>query len=66
MYHLNVTNNFPFDGTAASADACMVGFQVAADVQVQPAGGNQLVNNMQPFQVVNYCIAVNGVYPSRS
>ena len=29
-------------------------------------GGNQPHNNMQPFQTVNFCIALNGVYPSRN
>lgn len=29
-------------------------------------GGNQAVNNMQPFLVVNYCIALTGIFPSRS
>jgi microcystin-dependent protein len=30
------------------------------------AGGNQQVNNMPPYQVVNYIIALQGIYPSRS
>lgn len=29
-------------------------------------GGNQSHTNMMPFQVVNYIIALQGVYPSRS
>lgn len=29
-------------------------------------GGGQSHNNMQPYQVVNFCIALEGVYPSRS
>jgi microcystin-dependent protein len=29
-------------------------------------GGNQTHNNMQPFQTVNFCIALVGLYPSRS
>ena len=29
-------------------------------------GGSQPHPNMQPFQCINYCIALNGVYPSRS
>jgi len=31
-----------------------------------PVGGNQAVNNMQPFQAVNYIIALQGIFPSRS
>jgi len=29
------------------------------------AGGNQPHNNMQPYLVMNYCIATEGIYPSR-
>lgn len=29
-------------------------------------GGNTPVNNLQPFLVVNYCIALVGIFPSRS
>lgn len=29
-------------------------------------GGSQGHNNMQPFLVVNYCIALQGIFPSRS
>ena len=30
------------------------------------AGAGQSINNMQPFLVVNYCIALFGTYPSRN
>ncbi len=29
-------------------------------------GGNQSHNNMPPYLVINFCIALQGVYPSRS
>ena len=29
-------------------------------------GGNREHNNMQPYQVIRYCVAVQGVYPSRN
>lgn len=29
-------------------------------------GGNQGHNNMQPFQTLNYCIALQGLFPSRN
>lgn len=32
---------------------------------VTSAGGNQPHNNMQPYLVMNYCIATEGIYPSR-
>jgi microcystin-dependent protein len=33
---------------------------------VQAAGGNQPHNNLQPFLVLRYCIALAGVFPPRS
>lgn len=30
------------------------------------AGGSQAHNNMQPYLVVNFCIALEGIYPSRN
>ena len=35
-------------------------------MSVGQAGGNQPHNNMQPYLVINYCIALSGVYPSRN
>ena len=32
---------------------------------VQMLGENLAHNNMQPFLVVNYCIAISGIYPQR-
>jgi len=32
---------------------------------ILPAGGNQPHNNIQPYLVLNYCIALNGVFPPR-
>jgi microcystin-dependent protein len=33
---------------------------------VQTAGGSQSHSNMQPFLALNFCIALEGIYPSRS
>ncbi len=33
---------------------------------IATAGGSQPHENMQPFNVLNFCIALAGVYPSRS
>jgi Microcystin-dependent protein len=33
---------------------------------IQPAGGSQPHENRQPYLVLNYIIALQGVYPSRS
>lgn len=35
-------------------------------VTVQNTGNGQPVNNMQPYQVVNYIIALTGLFPSRN
>ncbi|MBO6606873.1 phage tail protein [Psychroserpens sp.] len=35
-------------------------------INTERAGGNQSMNNVQPFLGVNYIICLNGVYPSRS
>lgn len=37
-----------------------------AGLQIANAGGNQAHNNMQPYNCVNFIIALEGVYPSRS
>lgn len=39
---------------------------VAKDILLGNTGGGQAVDNMQPYQVLNYCIALQGIYPSRS
>lgn len=46
-------------------------FGTTADKQMSPtavgaAGGNQPINNMQPYLAVNYIIALQGIFPSRN
>jgi microcystin-dependent protein len=36
------------------------------DNMVAPAGGDQPHNNMQPYLTLNFCIALQGVYPPRT
>ncbi len=33
---------------------------------IQPTGGDQPHNNMQPYLTLNFCIALQGVFPPRS
>lgn len=33
---------------------------------VAPAGGNQPHNNMMPYLALNFCIALQGIYPQRT
>ena len=35
-------------------------------LSVGPAGGSQPHNNLQPYLVINFCIALVGVFPSRN
>ncbi len=51
----DTTNRF----SNADADSLM------RDGNVAPAGGGQPHSNMQPYLVLNYCIAVEGMYPPR-
>ena len=40
---------------------------VSLDPQaIAPAGGDQPHNNMQPYLTLNFCIALQGVYPPRT
>jgi len=34
--------------------------------EISPSGGNQPHSNMQPYLVMNYCIALYGIFPSRN
>ncbi len=37
-----------------------------SDSALAPAGGDQPHNNMQPYLTLNFCIALQGVYPPRT
>ncbi len=37
-----------------------------SDNALSPAGGDQPHNNMQPYLTLNFCIALQGVYPPRT
>jgi microcystin-dependent protein len=37
-----------------------------SDNTLAPAGGDQPHNNMQPYLTLNFCIALQGVYPPRT
>jgi|TARA_R110002051_G_scaffold1246_1_gene6851 microcystin-dependent protein len=57
-------NNFiagaGFDGFGTTTDVTM------GALPQQNVGGGQSINNIQPFQCVNYIIALVGTFPSRS
>jgi len=37
-----------------------------SDSAIAPSGGDQPHNNMQPYLTLNFCIALQGVYPPRT
>jgi microcystin-dependent protein len=39
---------------------------VLASQTVTPAGNGQPHDNIQPYDVINYCIALSGIFPSRN
>lgn len=49
---------------AGSANTSLGG--TTANLTVQPAGGNQPFSKMPPYLAVNLCIALQGIFPSRS
>jgi microcystin-dependent protein len=58
-------------GTFQSSTTARTYSSSAPDTQlavqsIQPTGGGQPHNNMMPFLVMNYCIALEGIYPSRN
>jgi microcystin-dependent protein len=38
----------------------------ATTVSQNTRGGGQAVHNIQPTQVIRFCVALQGIYPSRS
>ena len=44
----------------------LTGLVNMSDNTVAPAGGDQPHNNMQPYLTLNFCIALQGVYPPRT
>lgn len=55
-------SNFPASAVTMDSGAA----SAATSVTVGNTGNSQAVNNIQPFQTVNYIIALQGVFPSRN
>jgi microcystin-dependent protein len=60
---LPISTGANFYSTAAGAAQMNAG---AVSVNVGNTGSNQAVNNIQPYQCVNFIIALQGVFPSRN
>ncbi len=66
---LPAANLFGVNSTPANsifAPAGSAEIPLAIGVNVAPNGGNQPHNNMQPYLVIGYLIATQGMFPSRS
>lgn len=50
----------------AAADTTLAGSAVTGSVALANAGGNQSHENRQPWIALNYIIALQGIFPSRS
>lgn len=59
IYTTNSTNTVSLGGISGGG-----GGSGGGTVTVQPAGGSQPFNVMQPYQALNYIIAITGIYPS--
>jgi microcystin-dependent protein len=46
--------------------ATTTGLNQMSPMTIAPAGGDQPHNNMQPYLTLNFCIALQGVYPPRT
>jgi microcystin-dependent protein len=53
------TTQFNIYNTAATSSTTL------NPTTIQPAGTGAAHNNMQPFQTINFCIAIEGYYPTR-
>ena len=58
-------NDWARDSGGRTVFSATAGAAMAADA-LSPAGGGSGHANMAPFLVVNFCIAVEGVYPSQN
>lgn len=66
----SATNKSPGDSVPAYT-AAAAGYGSGADLtmssqMIKPNGGGQPHNNMPPYLVTNWCIALEGIFPSRS
>lgn len=67
----NGTTRNPNNATYAASGVSLFGPSSGAQVPlnaatVAPSGGNQPHPNLQPYSVINFCIALSGIFPSRN
>lgn len=54
------------ESTGTSKNFSNSGTGQMSPAMINPAGGNQPHPNLQPYQTINFCIALEGIYPSRN
>lgn len=72
--HVILASTAPVNSTLVSGNtwgSFAAGYDVTPNIAMDPhaiaaSGGNQPHNNMQPFLALNFCIAVQGLFPSRN
>ena len=77
--HTHTSNSLPAPGNRPSPDESVLARTIGAtpyvpsaslvamaDQALQNAGGSQAHNNLQPFLTINFIIALQGLFPSRS
>jgi microcystin-dependent protein len=65
------SGNFPAAAFVDATGDTVKGYAATGGASLAPttvgvAGGNQPHENMQPFLTLNYCIALEGIFPSRN
>ncbi len=60
------TGQLPARGVSIDMYAAPGGLTALNENAVAPAGGDQPHNNMQPYLTLNFCIALQGVFPPRT
>ena len=71
LAHSEVGEEFTPNGNVLASNGANIYSGEDSDAALRPdsignAGGNQPVNNVQPFQVLRWCVALQGIYPSRN
>ncbi len=64
--HQPTATEVEFRGAGTQAKGVTVGGDLGRTAATATVGGGQPHNNMPPYLTLNYCIALQGVYPSRS
>jgi microcystin-dependent protein len=62
----NVNNELFAKGIGIGFYAPAASLVQLADTALTPAGGDQPHNNMMPYLTLNFCIALQGVFPPRT